>query len=66
METLPKEYVSKLIFNLLPNRNDHELPHQINNLLIKHEMYLELVDLNQKFKDHYTSIAVLVGVYLKL
>lgn len=29
-------------------------------------MYLELVDLNQKFKDHYSSIAVLVGVYLKL
>jgi hypothetical protein len=29
-------------------------------------MFLELVDLNQKFRDHYTSIAVLVGVYLKL
>ena len=29
-------------------------------------MYLELVDLNQKFNDHYTSMAVLVGIYLKL
>ena len=29
-------------------------------------MYLELVDLNQKFGDHYTATAVLVGVYVKL
>ena len=29
-------------------------------------MYLELVDLNQKFNDHFTATAVLVGVYLKL
>lgn len=29
-------------------------------------MYLELVDLNQKFNDHFTATAVLVGIYLKL
>jgi hypothetical protein len=46
--------------------NDSELPHQINNLLIRHELYLEFVDLNQKFKDYYTPLAVLVGIYLKL
>jgi len=45
--------------------NDAELPHQINNLLIRHELYLEFVDLNQKFKDYYTPLAVLVGINLK-
>ena len=58
--------VSKLIFILQPTNNDSELPHQINNILIQKGMLLQLVDLNQKFKDHYTSTAVLVGLYLKL
>ena len=35
-------------------------------MLIQKEMFLEMVDLNQKFGDHYTASAVLVGVYLKL
>ena len=35
-------------------------------MLLQHELYLELIDINQKFKDHYTSTAVLVGIYLKL
>lgn len=29
-------------------------------------MYLEMIDLNQKFQDHFTPTAILVGVYLKL
>lgn len=66
LETLPLEIISKLIFNLQPNNNEPELPHQINNLLIKHQLYLELIDLNQKFRDHYTPIAVLVGLYVRL
>ena len=45
--------------------NEAELPHQINNLLIRHELYVEFVDLNQKFKDYYTPLGVLVGIYLK-
>jgi hypothetical protein len=66
LHALPRELVSKLLFNLHPTNNDPELPHQINNLLLQHKLYLELIDLNQKFMDHYTPTAVLVGLYLKL
>jgi hypothetical protein len=29
-------------------------------------MFLEVIDLNQKFRDHYTPTAILVGIYLQL
>ena len=66
VKCIPMEFISRLLFNMQTINNDSELPHQINNLLIRHELYLEFVDLNQKFKDYYTPLAVLVGIYLKL
>ena len=63
---LPKDIISKLIYNLHIFNNDLDLPHQINNILIKHEMYLELIDLNIKFHDHFTPLAVLVSAYLQI
>jgi hypothetical protein len=66
VENVPIEVVSRLVLNLQTVDNDPELPHQINNLLIRHELLLEFIDLNQKFRDYYTPLAVLVGIYLKL
>lgn len=66
IQHIPVQIISRLIFNMQTVNNDLELPHQINNLLIKHQLYLEFIDLNQKFKDFYTPLAVLVGIYLRI
>lgn len=66
LQRLSKEIVIRLLLTIQTVDNDPELPHQVNNLLIKHDLLLEFVDLNQKFKDYYTPLAVLTGMYLRL
>lgn len=56
--------LSCLLVNLDPSLNDPELPHSINGALLHRKLYLELVIVNNLFKDFFTPFAVLVGRYL--
>ncbi len=43
--------------------DQHELAHLINNILIRYEMDLELIWVNQFFGDFYTPFVILLSKY---
>lgn len=59
-----KEIISiLLIANIVPEKNQIDLPHMINQIILQHRMFEEMVAINMEFKDYYTPFAVMVSHY---
>ena len=61
VEECGPEAAGRLVLGLRREGNDPDLPHQLNNCLVRAGMWLELVELNIQFGDHYTPVAMLTS-----
>jgi hypothetical protein len=66
LKIVKRQYICKWLLNIQSTNNDPDLPHQINNILIENQLYLQVIDLNQKYNDFYTPVVVLLSAYYKL
>lgn len=60
-ERVPRSMISYLLCNIDVQENEGDLAHSLNQLLLAHHYYLQLIIINHMFSDYYTPFAVLIS-----